>query len=148
MGGPRHKNIWESCFKVPTAEIYQSILGPNPAKSSCHVSSFPLVQAFMDFSFFPSPAAKDSPSQHNNPLLKFHMVCALWRVHFPSTRYNNCRLSCVLLGSTLFCFFFISFTSRGHQPQPHLQLPHQAPERSCQHLTASRSYVGPQDVEQ
>lgn len=35
-----------------------------------------------------------------------------------------------------------------HRPRSHLKPSPEAFERSCQHLTASRSRVGPQDIEQ
>lgn len=53
----------------------------------------------------------------------------------------------LLSGQCCVAWLLFFSTSRGHhQPQSHL--PPQASERSCQHLTASWRYVGPQDVEQ
>lgn len=52
VGGLNYTHFGESWFKAPTADIYQSILGSNPAKSGCHVSSFSVRPIFHGFLFF------------------------------------------------------------------------------------------------
>lgn len=142
----KHKNVWESWLKVPTADVYQSILGTNPAEGSCHVSSLSLPRISLlftfNFLFLPSPTS-DLPNcllplsiieVYTRPV---HYGGLFFQSHIKTSTFNWCYLAPVFLSG---------FTDRD---QSHLQLPlQQASERSCQHLTASRSYVGPQDVEQ
>lgn len=50
VGGRKDKNVWESWFKAPTADIYEGILGSDHALSRRHVSSLspsPILHGFL-----------------------------------------------------------------------------------------------------